>query len=143
MMRSVFARLLHRPTLIGLLFTILQPWAFECRENLRKMLVGKEITFTVTHSLPPSNTDSDVQRDVGTVEFNGIDLATDLLRTGWARTKESTSKREPSDEELKRKDVENEAKAAGRGIWRPEGPPVCTSPCAYIRALTEHFPLLY
>lgn len=88
------------------------------------MLVGKEITFTVAHSLPPSNTDADVQRDVGSVEFNGIDLATDLLRTGWARTKEG-SKREPTEDELKKRDLENEAKQAGRGIWRPEGPPVC------------------
>jgi staphylococcal nuclease domain-containing protein 1 len=88
------------------------------------LLVGKEITFTVTHSLPPSNTDPDVQRDFGTVDLgNGMDLSTDLLKTGWARTKEIT-KREPSEEDLKRKEMENEAKAAGRGIWRAEGPTV-------------------
>jgi staphylococcal nuclease domain-containing protein 1 len=88
------------------------------------MLVGKEITFTIGHSLPPSNTDADVQRDVGSIEFNGIDLATDLIRTGWARTKENTSKREPTDDELKKRELENEAKQAGRGMWRAEGPPV-------------------
>ncbi|KAG8759264.1 hypothetical protein FRC14_006340 [Serendipita sp. 396] len=99
-----------------------EAWAFDCRENLRKMLVGKEVSFTPTHALPPSNTDADVQRDVGTVEYNGVDLATDLLRSGWARTKE-LSKREPTEEDSKRREVENEAKQAGRGIWRPEGPP--------------------
>jgi staphylococcal nuclease domain-containing protein 1 len=52
-----------------------------------------------------------------------MDLSTDLLKTGWARTKEIT-KREPSEEDLKRKEMENEAKAAGRGIWRAEGPTV-------------------
>ncbi|KAG8833983.1 hypothetical protein FRC17_009765 [Serendipita sp. 399] len=99
-----------------------EPWAFECRENLRKLLVGKEVTFTPTHALPPSNTDPDVQRDVGTVEFNGVDLSTDLLRSGWARIKE-ISKREPTEDDAKRRDLEGEAKQAGRGIWRPEGPP--------------------
>lgn len=67
--------------------------------------------------------DSDVQRDLGNVEFNGVDLATDLLRNGWAKTKEGT-KREPTEEDLKRKDLENEARAAGRGMWKPEGPQV-------------------
>ena len=86
------------------------------------MVVGKEITFTPTHSLPPSNTDPDVQRDFGNVDFNG-DLAKDLLASGWARTKEG-SKREPTEEDLKKKELENEAKQAGRGLWRPEGPPV-------------------
>jgi staphylococcal nuclease domain-containing protein 1 len=85
--------------------------------------VGKEVTFTPTHALPPSNTDAEVQRDFGTVEFNGIDLSTDLLRSGWAKTKEG-GKREPTEEDLKKKDLENDAKAAGRGIWKPEGPPV-------------------
>ncbi|CAG7854505.1 Staphylococcal nuclease domain-containing protein 1 AltName: Full=100 kDa coactivator; AltName: Full=EBNA2 coactivator p100; AltName: Full=Tudor domain-containing protein 11; AltName: Full=p100 co-activator [Serendipita indica DSM 11827] len=98
-----------------------EPWAYDCRENLRKLLVGKEITFTPTHSLPPSNTDPDVQRDFGNVDFNG-DLAKDLLASGWARTKEG-SKREPTEEDLRKKELENEAKQAGRGIWRPEGPP--------------------
>jgi staphylococcal nuclease domain-containing protein 1 len=87
------------------------------------MVVGKEVTFTTTHALPASNTDADVQRDFGNVEFNGVDLATDLLRSGWARTKDG-SKREPSEEDLKKKELENEARTAGRGIWRPEGPPV-------------------
>ncbi|KIM20084.1 hypothetical protein M408DRAFT_30677 [Serendipita vermifera MAFF 305830] len=100
-----------------------EPWAFECRENLRKMVVGKEVTFTVIHALPASNTDPDVQRDLGNVEFNGIDLATDLLRSGWARTKENNSKREASEEDVKKKELETEAKAAGRGIWRAEGHP--------------------
>ena len=88
------------------------------------MVVGKEVTFTTTHALPASTADADVQRDFGNVEFNGIDLATDLLRSGWARTKEGSGKREPSEEDLKKRDLEGEAKAAGRGIWRAEGPPV-------------------
>lgn len=101
------------------------------------MVVGKEVTFTTTHALPASNTDADTQRDIGNVEFNSIDLATDLLRSGWARTKENNSKREPSEEDLKKKELENEAKAAGRGIWRAEGPPVRFKSIIYPSILTK------
>jgi len=104
---------------------LVQPWAYECRENLRALLVGKEVTFVGTHQLPPSTTDPGVQRDFGNVEFNGVDLATDLLRTGWVKVKEG-KKGEPSEEDLRKTDLEAEAKSAGRGMWKAEGPTVST-----------------
>ena len=107
--------------------SLVQPWAYECRENIRAILIGKEVTFVVTYQLPPSTTDPGVQRDFGNVEFNGVDLATDLLRTGWAKVKEG-KKGEPSEEDLRRKDLEAEAKSAGRGMWKAEGPTVSTLP---------------
>ena len=104
-----------------------QPWAYECRENLRALVVGKEVTFVTTHQLPPSTTDSGVQRDFGNVEFNGADLATDLLRAGWAKVKEG-KKGEPSEEDLRKKNLEAEAKSAGWGMWKVEGPTVSKLP---------------
>ena len=81
--------------------------------------MGKEITFTTTHSLPPNE---ETPRDFGHAEIGGVDLATELLKNGWAKVNDK--KREPTEEDLKRKDIENEAKAAGRGLWNPHGPKV-------------------
>ena len=97
-----------------------QPWAFESREFLRAFAVGKEITFVSTHSLPSND---DTPRDFGQAEIGGVDLATELLINGWARANEK-SKREPNEEDLKRKDLENEAKGGMKGMWNPQGPKV-------------------
>jgi staphylococcal nuclease domain-containing protein 1 len=93
-----------------------QAWAFESREFLRTLTVGKEITFATIHSLPSND---DAPRDLGSAELAGVDLSSELLRNGWAKLKEI--KREPSEEDLKKRELEAEAKAAGRGIWNPHG----------------------
>ncbi|EJF65082.1 transcription factor [Dichomitus squalens LYAD-421 SS1] len=94
-----------------------EDWAFESREFLRALAVGKPITFTSTHSLPPSD---DVPRDIGTAEINGVDLASELLKNGWAKLKEL--KREPTEEDVRKKELEAEARSAGKGVWNPHGP---------------------
>ncbi|KAG6903018.1 hypothetical protein C0995_007451 [Termitomyces sp. Mi166 len=93
------------------------PWAFESREFLRTHTVGKEITFTSLHSLPSND---DVPRDLGNAEVGGVDLTSELLKHGWAKLKEI--KREPTEEDLKKRELENEARTAGRGLWNPHGP---------------------
>ena len=90
--------------------------------------MGKEITFTSTHSMP--STDG-TPRDFGIAEINGQDLATELLRHGYAKAKEL--KREPTEEDNRRRDVEAEARAAGKGIWNPHGQKV-----RYIRVPHVH-----
>ncbi|KAG5730041.1 hypothetical protein E4T56_gene5842, partial [Termitomyces sp. T112] len=92
-------------------------WAFESREFLRTHTVGKEITFTSLHSLPSND---DVPRDLGNAEVGGVDLTSELLKSGWAKLKEI--KRELTEEDLKKRELENEARAAGRGLWNPHGP---------------------
>lgn len=94
-----------------------EPWAFESREFLRALAVGKEISFTSTHSLPPND---DMPRDFGTAEIGGVDIASELLKNGWAKVKEI--KREPTDEDTRKRELENEAKSAGKGLWNPHGP---------------------
>ncbi|KZS98346.1 transcription factor [Sistotremastrum niveocremeum HHB9708] len=98
-----------------------EPWAFEAREFMRVLAVGKEITFVCTHSLPPND---DTPRDFGNGEIGGLDLASELLKNGWAKANDR--KREPTEEDHKRKDLEAEAKAAGKGIWNPHGPKAYT-----------------
>jgi hypothetical protein len=97
-----------------------KPWAFESREFLRAFAVGKEISFTSTHSLP---TNDDVPRDIGSAEIAGLDLATELLKNGWVKVKDL--KREPTEDDIKRKEIESEAKSNGKGMWNSHGPPVC------------------
>lgn len=100
--------------------TCLQDWAFESREFLRALVIGKEVTFASTHSLSssPENT-----RDIGTAEINGLDVTMEILRNGWAKLKDL--KREPTEEDLKKREAEAEAKNGGKGIWNPDGPQVC------------------
>ncbi|OAX42282.1 hypothetical protein K503DRAFT_797296 [Rhizopogon vinicolor AM-OR11-026] len=94
-----------------------EPWAFESRDFLRAFAVGKEISFTSTHSLPSND---DVTRDFGTAEIGGVDVASEMLRNGWAKIKES--KRDPTDDDIQKRDIEAEAKAAGKGLWNSHGP---------------------
>jgi staphylococcal nuclease domain-containing protein 1 len=94
-----------------------EPWAFESREFLRAFAVGKEIAFISTHSMPSND---EVPRDFGTAEIGGLDVASELLKSGWAKVKEL--KREPTEEDSRKKDLENEAKSAGKGLWNPHGP---------------------
>lgn len=61
-------------------------------------------------------------RDLGNAEVGGVDLTSELLKNGWAKLKEI--KREPTEEDIKKRELENEAKAAGRGLWNPHGPQV-------------------
>lgn len=82
------------------------------------MTVGKEINFVSTHSLP----NDEVTRDFGTAEIAGHDLASELLKNGWAKLKDM--KREPTEEDLRKRELENEAKSLGKGLWNPHGPQV-------------------
>ncbi|KAH9040966.1 transcription factor [Lactarius pseudohatsudake] len=95
-----------------------EPWAYEAREFLRALTVGKEIAFTSSHQLPPG--EGDVSRDLGNGEVNGVDITNELLLNGWAKVKEF--KRDPTEDDLRRKGLESEAKSAGRGQWNPHGP---------------------
>ncbi|KAF8678179.1 Tudor domain [Rhizoctonia solani] len=94
-----------------------EPWAFECREFLRQFAVGKPITFTKTHSLPPKD---GIESDFGHAEIGGKDVATEVLRAGFARCKEL--KREPTEDDNRRKDIEAEARNSMVGMWNPQGP---------------------
>ncbi|KAJ1304495.1 hypothetical protein OPQ81_005641 [Rhizoctonia solani] len=94
-----------------------EPWAFECREFLRLFAVGKPITFTATHSLPLKD---DIASDFGHAEIGGKDVTTEVLRAGFARCKDI--KREPTEEDNRRKELEAEARNNMVGMWNPQGP---------------------
>ena len=82
-------------------------------------MVGKEVSFASTHSISSS---ADNTRDIGTAEINGLDITIEILKNGWAKLKEF--KREPTEEDLKKREAEAEAKNGGKGVWDPSGPQV-------------------
>jgi hypothetical protein len=43
-----------------------------------------------------------------------------MLKNGWAKCVER--KRDPTEEDQKKKDIEADAKNQGKGIWNPHGP---------------------
>lgn len=90
--------------------------------------MGKAISFSSTHSLPPSD---EVPRDIGTAEINGVDLASELLKNGWAKLKDL--KRDLTEEDLRKKDLEADARSTGKGVWNPHGPKVLPLSTAYLR----------
>ena len=51
-----------------------------------------------------------------------MDIAVEILKNGWAKLKEF--KREPTEEDLKKREAEAEAKDGGKGVWNPDGPQV-------------------
>jgi staphylococcal nuclease domain-containing protein 1 len=64
----------------------------------------------------------DTPRDIGSAEIGGVDLTLELLKNGWVKVKDL--KREPTEDDLKKRELEAEAKAAGKGLWNPHGPKV-------------------
>jgi staphylococcal nuclease domain-containing protein 1 len=98
-----------------------QPWAYEAREHLRAFAVGKELAFNSTHSIPSE----EVPKDFGPAWVGGVPVIDEMLKNGWVKCKEM--KRDPTEEDTRRKELENEAKAAGKGVWNPHGPQVCRS----------------
>ncbi|KZO98957.1 transcription factor [Calocera viscosa TUFC12733] len=95
-----------------------EPWAYESREFLRALAVGKQIHFNITHALGPSNDGG--QRDIGVAMVGGADVASEILKNGWGKVKEG--KRDENEEDQKRKQLEATAKEEGKGLWNPEGP---------------------
>ena len=81
--------------------------------------MGKEVTFASTHSISSS---ADNTRDIGTAEINGLDVSVEILKNGWAKLKEL--KRDPTEEDVKKREAETEAKSGGKGIWDLHGPQV-------------------
>ena len=76
--------------------------------------MGKEVTFVSNHSLP--STDGTV-RDIGSASLGDLDLINEILKSGWAKVKES--KREDNDVDIARKDLEDQARSSGKGKPHP------------------------
>ena len=87
-----------------------EAYAWQAKEFLRKLIVGKSVTFKVEYSVPA------IKRDFAAVYFNGENLCKTVVRAGWATVRENTKDGYSVDyDELLK--LQAQAKAAKLGIW--------------------------
>nr|AAP85377.1 RNA binding protein Rp120 [Oryza sativa Japonica Group]AAP85378.1 RNA binding protein Rp120 [Oryza sativa Japonica Group] len=92
-----------------------EPFAWESREFLRKLCIGKEVTFRVDYTAP------NVGREFGTVYLGDKNVAYSIIAAGWARVKEQGPKGgEPSPYLTELLRLEEVAKQQGLGRWSKE-----------------------
>ncbi|KAI8851643.1 hypothetical protein BC829DRAFT_386525 [Chytridium lagenaria] len=90
--------------------------AFESREFLRKLLVGKEVAYRVEYTTASN-------RDFGIISLQppGVDGETNitkvLIKNGLAKVKQPDGKRAPSDDQVALSELEAAAEAGKIGIW--------------------------
>lgn len=85
--------------------------------------------------MPPND---DITRDLGTAEITGLDVTSELLKNGWAKVKDL--KREPTEDDTRKRDLEAEAKTAGLGVWNPQVPLQVCARCSALLVLTNNLP---
>ncbi|GAA5820185.1 hypothetical protein JCM11251_005517 [Rhodosporidiobolus azoricus] len=110
------------------------PWAFESRDYLRSLVVGKEVSFSVSYTVPSTNPPFEFGI-VYVLNADGTetDVAAELVRAGWAKVRESNKRDQANgdDEEAANtasrraflRDLEEEAKVMARGLWSTDRPP--------------------
>lgn len=92
-----------------------EPYAYEARECLRKLVIGKIVSFYTGKG----NSDAPSDRQYGTLYIGTQSVTEVMLRAGLLTCKESDRK-SPEREALSA--LEQEAKSAGRGIWSQDAP---------------------
>lgn len=94
-----------------------EPFAFESRDYLRRLLVGKVVRFQVLHQIPTG-----AQREYGLVVLpNRVVLPEQAVAEGWLKLRDDAGRHDDSDEAahlLERLHVvEAHARADSRGLW--------------------------
>ncbi|KAK4705914.1 staphylococcal nuclease domain-containing protein 1, partial [Phenoliferia sp. Uapishka_3] len=95
-----------------------EDFAFESREYLRVLLVGKEVKFSISHTV--STTTPPLEFGVVFAQTpNGvIDVGLEVIRAGWAKLRDAgKGDEEESGRRALMKEAEAEAQAAGKGVW--------------------------
>lgn len=93
-----------------------EPFAFQSREYLRNIALGKPVLFSIAYTIPTSG------REYGSVKVkDGPDLPEELVRAGWVKVREDAGKKEFDEETLQRLDnlreLESQARNEGKGLW--------------------------
>lgn len=96
-----------------------QPFAYESREYLRSLSVGKIVRFRVLYN--PTG-----KREYGTVQLEGQDPLPDAaVAAGWLKLRDDAGRKDESDESKaileKLEAAQEKAKAESRGVWSSEG----------------------
>ena len=96
-----------------------EPFAFQSREYLRNIALGKPVMFTIAYTVPTSG------REYGSVQVkDGPELPEELVAAGWVKVREDAGKKESDENTLQRLDhlreLEAKARAEGKGLWSGE-----------------------
>lgn len=95
------------------------PFAFQSREHLRELVVGKPVQVTVLYTIPSG-------REFGTAKLqDGTQFPDDSVKAGWLKVREDAGRKEESEEILERleqlRSLESLAKSEGKGLWTGVG----------------------
>ncbi|KAI1827739.1 putative transcription factor [Xylaria intraflava] len=96
-----------------------EPFAFQSRDHLRTLTVGKPIQCTVLYTVPSG-------REYGYAQLqDGTQLPDELVKAGWLKVREDAGRKEESNETLERletlRNLESQAKAESKGLWAGTG----------------------
>ncbi|KAF1985354.1 hypothetical protein K402DRAFT_357259 [Aulographum hederae CBS 113979] len=99
-----------------------EPFAFESRDFLRRLLVGKVVRFRVLYTIPTG-----AKREYGIVHLpSGQVLPEQAVKEGWLKLREDAGKKEENEEVMaileKLKVAEAHAKADEKGLWNKSAP---------------------
>ncbi|KAH8588430.1 hypothetical protein B0O99DRAFT_525023 [Bisporella sp. PMI_857] len=97
-----------------------EQWAFDSRDALRKLVVGKVVQFRVLYQIP------NTKREYGIVYFpDGRQLPDEMVSAGWLKLREDAGRKEDSPEALavidKLVNLEASARSEKKGLWQTEG----------------------
>ncbi|EFW16194.1 hypothetical protein D8B26_006099 [Coccidioides posadasii str. Silveira] len=98
-----------------------EAFAFQSREFLRELLVGKVIQFQILYSIPTG-----AKREYGIVKLpGGRELPELCVSEGWAKVREDAGRRDESEDTAllldKLRELESRARAESRGVWGQGG----------------------
>lgn len=89
-----------------------EPFAWQSREFLRKLCIGKEVTFRVDYTVPTIN------REFGQVYLDGKNVAYMVVSAGWAKVREGGPQKAEVDPKIAElRQAEEQAKTQGLGRW--------------------------
>ncbi|CAG9995924.1 unnamed protein product [Clonostachys byssicola] len=97
-----------------------EPFAFQSREHLRNLVVGKPVQCTVAYTIPNSG------REFGTAKLqDGTEFPDEQVKAGWLKVREDAGRKEEDEEVLdkleKLRGLESQAKSEGKGVWSGAG----------------------
>ncbi|XP_059291594.1 ribonuclease TUDOR 1 [Lycium ferocissimum] len=88
-----------------------EPFAWQSRDFLRKLCIGKEVTFKVEYTVPT------VGREYGTVFLGDKNVSMLVVAAGWARVREQNQQKDANPYLKPLQDAEEQAKQQGLGRW--------------------------
>ncbi|TEY80315.1 hypothetical protein BOTCAL_0039g00120 [Botryotinia calthae] len=97
-----------------------EPFAFQSRDALRKLVVGKVVQFQVLYQIP------NTKREYGLVFLNdGTKLPEEMIKEGWLKLREDAGRKEDSESALQQLDAlrlyEATARSEDKGLWQENG----------------------